>query len=355
MHASLRRSIGAFLVAALLAVAACREPTPPAGEPAASTPAEPAGNADDAATANPANPAAEGPLDAHVHLTSGATELLLATLDELGVAQAVILASPHLDIAREPAALSEYRAANELILNAASEHRQRLIPFVTVDLGNTEPAYLRETLERGACGVKIYQGHRALRERPLAAPEHHAIWALLEEREVPVLLHLNTVRFRDDLDQLVHAFPKLRLLCAHLCGSRTDLDRLDEIMKALPTLLFDTSHGGPVHGAAGFANLEREHDRIVAMIQAAPDRFVYGSDLVTLPADESARSLWLTQMRGNLGFVRDAAFRFWRHGQGAPSNQIGSYRGLALPEPVRAKVLRGNAERWLAPCLKVDE
>lgn len=296
--------------------------------------------------------AGSGAIDVHMHLTKGAAGSLVAMLDQLGLSRAVVLASPHLDVAQVPGGLSEYRQANEVVLAAAAAHPGRLIPFITVELGNVDVDYVAGMLDRGACGVKIYQGHRALRKRPLADASHRAVLALLEQRSVPVLLHVNTVRFRDDLVELMAAFPALRVLCAHFCSSRTDLDRLAGIMAEFPTLLFDTSHGGPVHGAAGFANLERESERLITMMQAAPERFLFGSDLVTGMQVQGAQADWRIQIEANLGFVRDQRFRFWRHDEGSGASTLQDYRGLALSEPLLGKVLRSNAERWLASCIE---
>ena len=325
------------------------------GATACTSKREPPAGQEQPAAAAPGSP---GAIDAHVHLTTGAGAELVAMLDELGVAQAVVVASPHLDAAQTPARLSEYRAANEVVLAAAAAHPGRLIPFVTVELGNVEPEYVRGVLDRGACGVKIYQGHRALRERPLAHASHRPVLALLEQRGVPVLLHVNTVRFRDDLVELMAAFPALRVVCAHFCGSRTDLDRLAGIMAELPGLLFDTSHGGPVHGAAGFANLEQERERLIAMMRAAPGRFLFGSDLVTALHLPGWREDWRVQIQANLDFLRAQRFRFWRPAEDGVAVTIQDYRGLGLATGderdrlLLGGVLRGNAERWLAPCLQ---
>jgi predicted TIM-barrel fold metal-dependent hydrolase len=342
---------------AIALTAGCASKRDPAGEaqPGAAAP-PPSAPAAAPAPATPAAPAearaASGGIDAHVHLTRGAAGPLVSLLDRLGLARAVVLASPHLDIAQTPARLSEYRVANDMILAAAAEHPGRLLPFITVELGNVEVEYVAGMLDRGACGVKIYEGHRALRKRPLADPGHRAVLALLERRQVPVLLHVNTVRFRDDLAELMTAFPALRVLCAHFCSSRTDLDRLAGIMAEFPTLLFDTSHGGPVHGAAGFANLERERERLIGMMQAAPERFLFGSDLVTGMHVPGWQQDWRVQVEANLGFVRDQRFRFWREDEGTGGSTLQDYLGLALDEPLLGKVLRGNAERWLASCIE---
>lgn len=351
----------ALATAAVLALgaglAACTgKGEPPAGQDrpaeAAPTPRTPPDTTPGAAPAQRAA-AASSAIDAHVHLTTGADDELVAMLDEISVQQAVVVASPHLDIAQTPSSLSEYRAANEVVLAAAAAYPGRLIPFVTVELGNVEPEYVSGVLDRGACGVKIYQGHRALRERPLAHADHRPVLALLEQRGVPVLLHVNTVRFRDDLVELMTAFPALRVVCAHFCGSRTDLDRLAGIMAELPSLLFDTSHGGPLHGAAGFANLEQQRERLIAMMRAAPERFLFGSDLVTARHVPGWREDWRVQIQANLDFLRAERFRFWRPADDGTTVTLQDYRGLALnsDDSLLGRVLLGNAERWLAPCL----
>lgn len=352
LAAGLVMSLAAGLAAGLTAGCASKREQPAGEQPAATVRTHATPEAVPAPTAAPAAAGAgSGGIDAHVHLTTDAAGPLVALLDQLGLSRAVVLASPHLDVKQTPAGLGEYRAANEVILAAATAHPGRLIPFITVELGNVEADYVAEMLDRGACGVKIYQGHRALRKRPLADPSHRPVLALLEQRKVPVLLHVNTVRFRDDLAELMAAFPALRVLCAHFCSSRTDLDRLAGIMAEFPTLLFDTSHGGPVHGAAGFANLERERERLIGMMQAAPERFLFGSDLVTGMHVPGWPEDWRIQIEANLGFVRDQRFRFWREEEGSGQTTLQDYLGLALSEPLLGQVLRGNAERWLASCI----
>lgn len=292
-------------------------------------------------------------IDAHLHLTTGATADLLTALDRYHVDRAVILSTPHLDpeISTGSASLDGYRQANELVLAAAQSHPDRFIPFVTVDLGETEPAYLASVLDRGACGVKIYQGHRSLRRLPLDHASHRPLFSLMEKRGTPVLLHVNTVRYRDELARLLRAHPKLDVVCAHLCGSRTSLDRLAGLLREFPRLRVDTSHGAGMHGAAGFANLEQERERLRAMIEAEPERFLFGSDLVTSGAPEVRQGDWGLQLDANLGLLTRERFRFWRQQSIGTMLAIGEYAGTPLADPVRAAVLGGNARKWLARCL----
>jgi len=186
-------------------------------------------------------------IDMHVHLVEDAVDELLAALDRQGIARAVVLASPHLDPAHPPPAgddrFAGWRAANERLLGLTGGHHERLLPFVTLDPAEVEASELADWLGRGACGVKLYIGHHDLRRRPLNDPRHDEIFTLLEQRHVPLLLHVNTFRFEDELGALLTAHPGLEVVCAHLCGSRTDLDRLERLLRTYPTLRVDTSHG----------------------------------------------------------------------------------------------------------------
>lgn len=341
-----RECIGALVVAATLGLG-CERASAPATE---RTPA-PA----PAPTPEPA-PAPVERIDMHVHLVADATDELLAAMDRHGIAQAVVLSSPHLDPAHPPPPgadmFVDWRAANDRLLAQTREHRDRLIPFVTIEPAAFDPAAFEAWQAAGACGVKIYAGHQSLHERPLDDPAHATAWRTLERLGVPVLLHVNTVRFEAELDGLLRQYPKLSLVCAHLCGSRTDLDRFERIMQAHPSLLFDTSHGPGQPGVDGFANLERERERLRGLIERAPQRFLFGSDLVTLPIadDRSAtRFEWDQQLVANLGLLEAERFEFLRS-QPQGGVAMGSYEGLALDAELGEAVLTGNARRWLSAC-----
>jgi predicted TIM-barrel fold metal-dependent hydrolase len=294
-------------------------------------------------------------VDVHVHLVGDAVDELLATLDRHDITQAVVIASPHLDPKHPPPKddrFAGWRAANDRLLTSTSAHRDRLLPFVTVEPAELEPDELARWLEQGACGVKLYVGHRSLHMRPLDAPEHAASFELLERRGVPVLLHVNSFRYEAELDALLRRYPKLEVVCAHLCGSRTDLDRLERILRAHPSLRVDTSHGPGQPGIDGFTNLERERERIRTLIEAEPERFLFGSDLVTMVVDDpqATRLAWDRQIAANLGLLERERFEFLRidgpTGQAAPAE----YRGLELEHATLEPVLAGNARRWLQSC-----
>lgn len=294
-------------------------------------------------------------IDVHVHLVDGAVDVLLAALDRHEIAAAVVLASPHLDPRADAAPdragrLRGWREANDDLLTATLPHRDRLLPFVTVEPAEVDLVELERWFERGARGVKLYAGHHRLHARPLDDPAHARLFAWLEERSVPVLAHVNTVRYRDELAAVLRAHPRLELVCAHLCGSRTDLDRLAGLLREFPRLRVDTSHGAGVHGVDGFTAIEGDRARLRALIEAEPARFLFGSDLVTTRASAGPAATareWDRQLAANLGLLERERFDFWRHGARIGALELGSYHGLALDQPSLGRVLADNARAWL--------
>jgi predicted TIM-barrel fold metal-dependent hydrolase len=320
-------------------------------------PVTPAPRVEPAAASTPEPEVERERLDVHVHLVEDATDELLAALDRNAIRRAVVMASPHLDPAHPSPGedhFAGWRAANDRLLAATERHRDRLLPFITVEPAAVTLEELDGWMARGACGVKIYAGHHDLRQRPLDDPAHDGLFAALEQRRTPVLVHVNTFRYEDELERLLRAHPGLELVCPHLCGSRTDLDRLERLLQAHPRLRVDTSHGPGQPGVDGFTNLEREHERLRGVILTQPERFLFGSDLVTLSTVggvSAARLEWDQQIAANLGLLEHERFEFWRNEEGEGSLRLGGYRGLALTgEPLDA-VVAGNAEQWLRSCL----
>ena len=99
-----------------------------------------------------------------------------------------------------------------------------------------------------------------------------------------------------------------------------------------------------------FTAIEGDRERLRALIQAQPARFLFGSDLVTTraPGGPAETALeWDRQLAANLGLLEQARFDFWRHGARIGAFRLGSYHGLELGSPVIERVLAGNVRAWL--------
>lgn len=350
------------LLGVLLALSGCRSDTAttsaaseaataekPMAEPAA--PATPP-KTPPAPQPPPAPPPPPPTLDMHVHLTNAAAvDLLVETMDRHGVQQAVVLGTQNTLGGRGPGqGMQGHTEGNAIALAAAKAHPARLIPFAAVDL-EVDTA---ETFDRwraaGGCGFKIAQGDRRLRVRPLDDARYQPLWGHLARLGAPVLIHVNTTRFRAEFERVLDAHPGLDAVCAHWCSSRTALDRFEAIAEAHPRLRFDVSSGGPGPSAAGTANLSAERARARALVMRWPERFLFGSDLVTHPVGDW-RVEWRDQIEMDRRFLTDPAVRTWVPGEVAGTT-VREVPALDLPDAVARRILDANARDWLKGCLE---
>jgi uncharacterized protein len=305
----------------------------------------------DAPAPPPEPPPPTRAIDVHVHLTSrDAAAPLVERMLRQGIETAVILSSPSAK-GEGRRKLQGREESNAVVLEAAAAHPGRLIPFITLDLAEDRLEDLDRWLTRGACGVKLYEGHQDFHGLPLDDPAYGPLLRALEERRTPVLMHVNTARYQVELDRMLNGFPALSLVCAHFCGSRTNLGRLEDLLSAHPTLLVDTSSGSAGPSADGFAAMERDHARLVGLIERESRRFLFGSDLSASPIGPGWQEEWDFHWTANLGLLRAERFAFWRKDPPSEVLTHGQYRGLALAPALLRPILEENARRWLAPCL----
>jgi uncharacterized protein len=213
-----------------------------------------------------------------------------------------------------------YTSANDRILGEAAESGGRLVPFLRVDPRHDPAAEAERALAAGAAGIKMHPRAESFR---LADPRVEPVFALADERRLPVIVHAGRgipALGRDAVD-IARRHPGLRLILAH--AGISDLAWIWREAADLPNLLFDTAwwtpsdllalfahippgqvlfgsdapYGTPLHSevmtvrCALQAGLDPEQVRAVMGGQA--DRLVAGEDLLDLgpaPGPEPARS-----------------------------------------------------------------
>lgn len=201
-------------------------------------------------------------LDVHTHLghdedgRSLDLATLLAQLDEAGVRRACVF--PLHDPDRHPA----YRVPNDRVLGWAAQSGGRLSAFCRVDPGEEPVAEAERCLDKGARGIKLHPRAQAFGFSEGVAD---AIFALAEERGVPILVHAGRGMppIADGLADLALRHPALVLILAH-CGI-ADQGILTHRLGDHPGVLFDTSVFAPI-------------DLIELASRVPPERIVFGSD-----------------------------------------------------------------------------
>jgi hypothetical protein len=144
-------------------------------------------------------------------------------------------------------------------------------------------------------------------------------------------------------ERLLEMFPDMTWIGAHMGGDPENPDHLEALLERYPHLFLDTSAT-----KWQVREVSAHRDAIRALICRRPDRFLFGSDLVTrpdLPREHYVsrywchRTLWESAWEGKSP-IDDPDYDL--EGKTTPL-----LRGLALPEEVLEQVYRGNALRLL--------
>jgi len=207
-------------------------------------------------------PAGAEIFDAHTHLgndidgMSGHLDELFETMDRYGVSRANMFCLDEPD--RHPA----FRAGNDRTLAFAEQAGGRLVPYVRLDLSEGPIEEAERCLDRGARGIKLHpRAQKFLLDDERLAP----VFALAEERRVPILIHAGRglPPIADHLARLVERHPGATLILAH--AGIADLSGLAGNFAGTRGVFFDTSVWSPVD-LLGFFRL------------VPPEQILYASD-----------------------------------------------------------------------------
>jgi predicted TIM-barrel fold metal-dependent hydrolase len=174
-------------------------------------------------------------LDAHVHVGIADPAGLEATADEareaLERADARALVFP----LKEP---EGYPAANDRMIALAEEHPDRFVPLCRVDPHADAAGEAQRCVDRGARGIKL---HPRGEDFALDDPRLDAVFALADERRLPVMVHagVGTPEVGAHACDRAHAHPGARIILAH-CAIGAFEDVVPEAHDT-PNLFFDTS------------------------------------------------------------------------------------------------------------------
>lgn len=197
--------------------------------------------------------------DVHTHTGSNDPDGYRATAEELLDALAMVGARAVVFTTHEP---EGYPEANDRVLAEAEASDGRLVPFCRID-PNADPVTEAERcLARGARGIKL---HPRSDRFALDHPEVERLFALADERRLPVLVHAGRgiPALGRHAFELTGTHPNARLILAH--AGISDLSWLWRHADERPNLFYDTSWWTPTDFLALFSLVP-------------PGRILFGSD-----------------------------------------------------------------------------
>jgi predicted TIM-barrel fold metal-dependent hydrolase len=197
----------------------------------------------------------------------------LAYLDRCGVDRAVLVNYV------SPEVIGYTERANDWVLDYAGADPARLLPVGSVLPSHPNAiAELERLLERGLRGFKVHPPHQLFAPNDYTSgrfPALREMYALLERRGVPLLVHTGTSvfpgarnRFAQPMlvEDVAIDFPNLRIVLAH-GGRPLWMDEALFLVRRFPNVYLDLSSVPPAKIPEYFPRLDR-----------FPDQVVFGSD-----------------------------------------------------------------------------
>lgn len=173
--------------------------------------------------------------DVHTHIGQNDPDEFKCAAGELKDALAAIEARGVVFPMHEP---DGYAEANDMIVEEAARSDGRLVPFCRLDPHADPLAEAERALGRGAEGIKL---HPRAEDFPLDTPALEGVFALADERRLPVLVHAGRgiPALGRHAVEICGRHPGVRLILAH--AGICDLAWIWSATADHPNLFFDTS------------------------------------------------------------------------------------------------------------------
>ena len=173
--------------------------------------------------------------DAHTHIGQNDPDEFKCTLDELTGALAAVGARGVVFPMHEPGG---YPTANDMVIEQAARTEGRLTPFCRLDPRADPLREAERSLANGAVGIKL---HPRAEDFALNARELEPVFALADERKLPVLVHAGRgiPALGRHAVEVCERHPGVRLILAH--AAICDLAWIWRATADHPNLFFDTA------------------------------------------------------------------------------------------------------------------
>lgn len=225
-------------------------------------------------------------IDAHEHIQDfSRAELLMAANESAGVKKTILVASPMETLTLNGSkSFTGYRENMDEIFQIAETYPKRFIPFCTISPMDPDAMeYLQECYDRGGKGIKLYNGHSYYHDifgMPLDSPRMMPVYAFAERNHLPVLFHVNIVKYGDELRRVLDAHPEMVVSIPHYMVSSIDLTKVTSILDQYPNVYTDISFGSTEFLAAGFRRISKDPGKFADFINKYQDRVMFGADMV---------------------------------------------------------------------------
>lgn len=147
------------------------------------------------------------------------------------------------------------------------------------------------------------------------------------------------------LRKMLGLFPDMTWIGAHMGGDPEHPDHLEKLLEEFPHLHFDTSAT-----KWQVREVSRRRDAVRSLLCRYPDRFLFGSDLVTghmHPRDHYVSRYWCQRTLWESAWTGPSPIADPDYSAGEGEGPLTTLRGLDLPTEVLEKLYSENARRIL--------
>jgi predicted TIM-barrel fold metal-dependent hydrolase len=226
-------------------------------------------------------------INAHEHVQSEENlPTLRKAMQDCQVEKLVMLGTSDFTFYLDPDyGFTGYDENNNTIVKISTENPDEFAALVTMDPRDEDKLEkLKKYMEEGAAGVKLYNGHGSFYDlyfkMPLDDPGMMEVYGYCEQEGIPILHHVNTGRFLEEMEHICQEFPDLVQVIPHFMLSSGNLPRLTRLMDTYPQLYTDISFGHPDFLIAGFGRISNNYLAFRDFMKKYQDRITYGTDLV---------------------------------------------------------------------------
>ena len=260
-------------------------------------------------------------IDIHEHLqTMDEAKRLVKAMDQFNIKRTCLMASSHYTFTLDKQyGFERFKENNDLLIKVKQTYPERFCAFITIHPPDKDNLKLvQDYVARGADGIKLYLGHGAgtgkgpFHMMPLDDPKMLPIYKWAQETQLPLLLHVNLVKYFDEFVRVLERFPYLRVCVPHFGlhkNTSKRLARLSWLFKRYPNFYTDISFGHPDFQRQGFEAMSKWRGRSKKFFERHADRIMFATDMVL---EKTKTQAYIDDtLRAYMQWIESREFRFF--------------------------------------------
>ena len=298
-------------------------------------------------------------INAHEHVQSFSNiPLLFKVMEDCQIDKMILLGTSKYTFYLNPKyGFIEYDKNNEEIINISKKYPDKFIALGTIDPRDEDKLEkLKKFIAAGAKGVKLYNGHGYFYDNlfhlPLDDSGMMEIYQYCEAEGIPILYHINSDRFLDQMERILQAFPNLVIVAPHFILTSRNLILLSRLLDTYPNLYTDISFGHPDFQVAGFKRISYNAVAFREFMQKYRNRINFGTDIVITSYRAKSRSYiddvilsYFDMLEKEEFTLPDSIYKMMSKKAREQTDSKTVYRGLNLDDETLRMIYYDNAQR----------